>query len=68
MVLTYTGILREQGRIEWDGPSPTGVGVRVTLTVEQPASPPDTQGRIVAQIMEQLSKTDLHKAFGDPLE
>lgn len=36
MVVTYTGTLREQGRIEWDGPIPVEEGVRVTLTVTEP--------------------------------
>lgn len=70
MVVTYTGILREQGRIEWDGPVPDLHGARVTLTVTDvpPPSTPEVQGHLVAQQMEELAKTDLHKVFGDPLE
>lgn len=32
MVATYTGILREEGRIEWDGPVPADNGAHVTMT------------------------------------
>ena len=35
MVATYTGILREQGQIEWDGPVPDSVGARVVMTFSE---------------------------------
>ena len=71
MVATYTGILREQGQIEWDGPVPDSVGVRVVMTLQESAPTPvisESLGHNLALQMELLSKTDLHAVFGDPVE
>lgn len=68
MVVTYTGILWESGRIEWVGPVPDYAGAQVTVTVQEPAPAPESQGRNLAQHMGLLSKTNLQVVFGDPLE
>lgn len=66
MVLTYTGILREQGRIEWDGPLPLGEGVRVMLTVEQPASPPISEHARLLQLLTESGR-GIETVIPDPV-
>jgi len=53
MVVTYTGILREQGRIEWDGPVPDSQGAHVTVTVlDAVASPMSELARLLQRLTE----------------
>ena len=51
MVVTYTGILREQGRIEWDGPVPDRQGAHVAVIVlDAVASPMFEHARMLQHL------------------
>ena len=56
MVATYTGILREQGRIEWDGPIPDISGARFVMTLEEivPVTAPSSEH---ARLLQQLTES-----------
>ncbi len=54
MVVTYTGILREQGRIDWDGPVPDFDGAQVTVTVQEPAPAPISEH---ARLLQKLAES-----------
>ena len=51
MVATYTGILREQGQIEWDGPVPDSAGSRVVMTVQESAPTPTSEHARLLQLL-----------------
>ena len=67
MLQTYTGIL-SAGQIEWDVAPPEGEGVRVTVTLESEAPKPHFRNEVLADILERLAASDIHKHFPDPLE
>ncbi len=56
MVATYTGILREQGRIEWDTPLPDSAGARVVMTLQEAAPAPISEHARLLQILTQSGR------------
>ena len=68
MVVTYTGILREQGRIEWDGPVPDKAGARVVMMLQEgaPAAAPISEHARLLQLLTESGR-GIETVIPDPV-